>query len=243
MVIKMKISGNKPSPQSSAPSKQPSLDNHENELRKQITDLQEEKKNISSDKEKTSEEKKKEKQAVQEEIQTLNRELRQYQIQKRQEEAARKQEALKEASKDAQEKDADKERTPEATVFGNEESGVLISLSATKEQVSGMKRIRTDLERRQRTAVTDQEKADLQNKINNTAKNIGKKVTITEGSIPNSQTSKKKAANANQISDQAFDWKSQSEIVSTTDDPEEPYRGNLIANRKKFFSTVSVFIN
>lgn len=243
MIIRMKISGIKPSSQNNKSSKQPSLDNHENELRKQITDLQEEKKNISNDKEKTSEEKKKEKQAVQEEIQTLNRELRQYQIQKRQEEAAKKQEALKEAAKDAGEKDTDKEQTPAATIFGNEESGVLISLSATKEQLSGMKRVRAGLERRQRTAATDQEKADLQKKINNASKHIGKKVTITENSIPNFQTSKKKDTNANQTSDQAFDWKSQLEIVHTTDEAEEPYKGNLIANRKKFFSTVSVFIS
>ena len=238
----MKILGSKPSSQDNVSSKQPSLDNHESELRKQITDLQEEKKNISNDKEKTSEEKKKEKQAVQEEIQTLSSELRQYQIQKRQEEAAKKQEALKEAAKDAEDKDADRKQASGATVFGNEESGVLISLSATKDQISGMKRIQTDLERRHRTASTDKEKDSLQKKVNNVARNIGKKITITEGSITNSQDSKKKGNDAKQVSDQAFDWKGQTEIVSAADDPEELYSGNLMENRKRFFSTVSIFI-
>lgn len=238
----MKISGSTPSSQDNVSSKQPSLDNHESELRKRITDLQEEKKNISSDKEKTSEEKEKEKQAVQEEIQTLSSELRQYQIQKRQEEAAKKQEALKEAARDAGDKDADKEQASKATLFGNEESGVLISLSATKEQISGMKRVRADLERRQRIAATDEEKDSLQKKVNNVAKNIGKKITITENSITNSRDSKKKDNDTKQVSDQAFDWKGQAETVSAADDPEELYSGNLMENRKKFFSTVSIFI-
>lgn len=241
----MKIPGAKLPSQDNISSKQPSLDNHETELRKQITDLREEKKNISNDKEKTSEEKKKEKQAVQEEIQTLSSELRQYQIQKRQEEAARKKEALKEAARDDRDRDAEKEQLPGTTVFGNEESGVLISLSATKEQISGMKRIRTELERRQRTAATDEEKTDLQKKVNNVAKNIGKKITITEGSISNSQDSKnkKKGDNTKQLSDQAFDWKPQAETAAAANDSDEPYRGNLMADRKKFFSTVSVFIH
>lgn len=240
----MKISESKPSTQDNASSKQLSLDNRESELRKQIADLREEKKNISNDKDKTSEEKKKEKQAVQEEIQTLNRELRQYQIQKRQEEAAKKQEALKEAAREREtrDEDADEEQTPETTVFGNEESGVLISLSATKKQILGMQRIRTDLERKQRTAATDEEKADLQNRINNVTRNIGKKITITEDSAANSHNPKKKSANARQVSDQPFDWKKQSEIATAVDDPEEQYDGNLLENKKKFFSTVSIFI-
>ena len=239
---KMNISAVKPSSQNNITSKRSSLDNHESELRRQITDLQEKKKTISNDKEKTSEEKKKEKQAVQEEIQTLSSELRQYQIQKRQEEAARKQESLKEAANDSDEKDTDKENTPPATVFGNKESGVLISLSATKDQIMNMRRIRSDLARRQRTAVTDDEKADLQKKINNVARNIGRKVTITEENVSKFKDSKKKGTAAKPDNHQAFDWKEQSEILNVSNDQEEPYLGNLIQNRKKFFSTVSIFI-
>lgn len=240
--IKMKLTGINLSSQNNVSSKKSSLDNHENELRKQITDLQEKKKNISNDKDKTSEEKKQEKQAVQEEIQTLSSELRQYQIQKRQEEAAKKQEEMKEAAKDAREKDADKEQNPGATVFGNEESGVLISLSTTKGQLANMKRVQTDLARKQRTAATDDEKNNLQKKVNNVAKNIGKKITITEENVSKFRDSKKKGADGKQGGDQTFDWKAQSEIVNGADDPEEIYGGNLAANRQKFFSTVSVFI-
>lgn len=239
----MKISGIKPSSQENISSKQPSLDNHESELRKQITNLQEEKKNISNDKDKTSEEKKKEKQALQEEIQSLSSELRQYQIQKRQEEAAKKQEALKEASKERDDKNKtdDEEQNPATTVFGNEESGVLISISAARKQILGMNRTLNTLKRKQGTAVTEEEKANLQKRINNAARNIGRKITITEGDtarIPNSR----KNTNDRQVNDQPFNWKKQSEIVTAADDPKELYSGNLIANRKKFFSTVSIFI-
>ncbi len=239
----MKLSKIKPSSQNNITSKQPSLDNHESELRKQITDLQEKKKTISNDKDKTSEEKKKEKQAVQEEIQTLSSELRQYQIQKRQEEAAKKQEAMKEAAKEISEKNAGKEQLPGATVFGNEESGVLISLSATKNQISGMKRIRTDLERRQRTAATDEEKTELQKKVNNVAGNIGRKVTITEENVLQFRDSRKRGSHTKQGSDQVFDWKVQSEFVPAADASENIYNRKLAADRKKFFNTVSVFIS
>lgn len=239
----MKLSGINLSSQNNASSKRASLDNHENELRKQITDLQEKKKSISNDRDKTNEEKKKEKQAVQEEIQSLNSELRQYQIQKRQEEAAKRQEALKEAARDAEEKDADTEQSADgAAVYGSEASGVLISLSATKKQILNMQRIQTHLKGRQLTAATDDEKASLQKRINNTARSIGRKVTITEETVSKFKDSKKKGSDTKQNSRQTYDWKAQSEFVNTAGGPEEPYRGNLAASRKKFFSTVSVFI-
>lgn len=238
----MNLSAVKPSSQDNISSKRSSLDNHESELRKQITDLQEKKKTISNDKDKTSEEKKKEKQAVQEEIQSLSSELRQYQIQKRREEAAKKQEAMKEAAKETDEKEAAKEQHAGASVFGNEESGVLISLSATKNQIQGMKRIRNDLERRQRTATTNEEKTDLQKRVNNVARNIGRKITIIEGSISNARNPKKKGNGAKQLSDQPFDWKPQSDATSAADDSKKQYSRNLMENRKKFFSTVSIFI-
>lgn len=230
------------SSQSNVSSKRSSLDSHESRLRKQITDLQEKKKTISNDRDKTSEEKKTEKQAVQEEIQTLNNELRQYQIQKRQEEAARKMEAMKEASKDAEKKEADEELEPKPTVFGNEESGVLISLSTTKKQLANMQRIRTHLRGRQRTASTDGEKADLQKRVNTVSRNIGRKITITEDTVSNFRDSKKKGADTKQNKTPDFHWKEQPEIIDTTDGPEAAFGGNMIANRKRFFSTVSVFI-
>lgn len=241
----MKLAGINTSSQNNASSKKASLDNHENELRKQITDLQDKKKNISNDKDKTSEEKKKEKQAVQEEIQTLNSELRQYQIQKRQEEAARRQEELKEkeAARNAEEKNTDAEETSDETkVFGNEASGVLISLSATKKQLMNMQRIRTQLQGRQLTAATDDEKSSLQKKINNVARGIGRKVTITEENVLKFRDSKKKNADTKQSGSQTYDLKAQLDIVNMADDTKDIYHGNLAVNRKKFFNTVSVFI-
>lgn len=238
----MNLSGIRPSSTDNVSSKQLSADNRETELRQQITNLQTKKKDISNDREKTSEEKKKEKQAVQEEIQALNNELRQYQIEKRQEEAAKKQEAMKEAAKKADEQDNDGEKEPAAAVFGDEDSGVLLSLSAAKKQILGMKRTMTLLERKQGSAATEEEKADFQKRINNAARNIGKKITITEGDMKKSRNTGQKNSNAGQLADQPFQWKKQPEIFTAADDPEEPYRKNLAANRKRFFDTVSVFL-
>ena len=239
----MKLAGINTSSQNNTSSKKASLDNYENELRKQITDLQDKKKSISNDKDKTSEEKKKEKQAVQEEIQTLNSELRQYQIQKRQEEAARRQEEIKEAAREAEKKDTDAEKISDETkVFGDEASGVLISLSATKKQLMNMQRIRTQLQGRQLTAATDDEKSRLQKKINNVARGIGRKVTITEENVLNFRDSRKKGADMKQNGSQTYSWKGQSDIVDMTDDTKDIFHGNLAVNRKKFFNTVSVFI-
>ncbi|MCM1063080.1 MAG: FlxA-like family protein [Eubacterium sp.] len=237
----MKLSGIKPSSQDNASSGQLSLDGHESELRQQITSLREKKKSISNDKDKTSEEKKKEKQAVQEEIQTLSSELRQYQIQKRQEEAAKKREELKEAM-DASAQESEKEPDPEATVFGSKKSGVLITLSAAKKQLLSMQRTQKDLEGKQRIASTEEEKADIQKRVNNVSKNIGRKITITEDGVTGFRASGKKSNKTGQVSDQPFNWRAQKEIVTAADDSEESYRGNLALNRKKFFSTVSVFI-
>lgn len=244
----MKISGAKPSSQENISSKQPSLDSHESELRKEITTLREQKKSISYDNDKTSAEKKKEKQAVQEEIQSLSSELRQYQIQKRQEEAAQKREALQEEAqaKETRDRADEKESNPAATMFGNRESGVLVSLSAAGKQIQGMHRTLNTLKQKQGTAVTEEEKAHIQKKINNAAKNIGRKITITEDSIAANPNHKKGAKAGQPLSDQPFDWKKQSEIVTAADTPEEDpvgfHGGNLTANRKKFFSTVSIFI-
>ena len=248
----MKVTSANLSSQSNVSSKRPSLDNHESELRKQITDLQGKKKSISNAKDKTNEEKREERQAVQEEIQTLNNELRQYQIKKRQEEAAKKAEDLKEANKEAEKESNTKESENEESgigqpakpiVFGNKDAGVLISLSATKEQIAHMKRIRSGLQRKQRTAATDEEKRNLQDKVNNVSKNLGKKVTITEDAVSKYHESKRKGTDKKQVPNQTFDWKEQTAIVNAAEEPEQPYGGSLFANRKKFFSTVSVFVS
>lgn len=182
----MSIAGIKNSSYNKPDMKKLSLDSYETNIRKQITQLQDKVNNISSDEEKTTEQKSKEKQAAQEEIQYLNNELRQYQTQKRQEEAEKKQEAVKKALEEANADMNTKGETEpvlNTPVPGHMESGVMISLSATKDQIAGMVRIRTNLEGRQRTADTEEEKAAIQKKINNLSRGIGQKVTATKDTI------------------------------------------------------------
>lgn len=164
-----------------SPVSQSSQDDYERNIQKQITDLQEKMKSITSDKEMTSEEKKSEKKEVQEKIQSLNDELRQYQIQKRQEEAAKKQEEIKQTMQDFRgDEDSEKEEESE---FGSKEAGVILSLSSATEQIAGLKKIRTNLEGKLRTAETEEEKAELQEKINNISRGIGTRIKVSEETI------------------------------------------------------------
>lgn len=155
---------------------QPSFDRYENNIKKQISALEEKMKAISNDEDKPAEEKTKERQAAQEQLQNLNQELRECQLRKQQEEAQRKQEAAKEALASVNEPDT----STVSTGFGGKEAGVMITLSSAQEQLSGMVRLRTSLEGRQRTASTPEEKADLQKKIDRVSRGIGKKISSAE---------------------------------------------------------------
>lgn len=167
--------------QGAASPRQSSQDNIENNIRKRIAALQEKMESISNDEEKTKEQKTKEKQATQEQIQNLNNELRQHQIQKSQEEAAKKQEAIKQAFQDAEK--TSKESETAAIGLEHQETGVMISLSGTKEHLEGLVRLRTNLEGKQRTAETKEEKDEYQKKINRVEKGIGQKATIAASTI------------------------------------------------------------
>lgn len=70
---------------------------------------------------------------------------------------------------------------------GVADTGVIISLSTTKEQIAGMKKVRTDLQGKLRTAQTEEEKADLQEKIDNITPNIGDKIKETQDNISDQQ--------------------------------------------------------
>lgn len=159
--------------------KKSSNDSYETNIKKQIHTLEEKMKAISNDDEKPAEQKTKEKQAAQEQLQNLNQELREYQIRKQQEEAAKKQEAIKEALSDASQPQAD---TLSAGLDASE-TGVMVTLSSTHEQLSGMVRLRNDLQGKQRTAETEEEKADLEKKINNLSRGIGKKMSAASDTI------------------------------------------------------------
>ena len=162
-----------------------SRDSYENNIKKQITALEEEMEAITNDDEKPAEEKKKEKQAAQEKLQNLNQELREYQIRKRQEEAEKKREAVKEALAAANEAEQtqDSDELPLYKGLRGEEAGIMITLSTTKEQLAGMVRVRKGLEGKQRTADTEEEKADLQKKIDRVSRGIGQKVTSAKQTV------------------------------------------------------------
>lgn len=163
-------------------------DNYEKDIEKQIATLQEKMKNINNDKEMSMEEKINEKKKLQEQIQALNNELRQYQAQKRQKEAAERQEAVKRA---AENNIQPKQKEKTQTGLGEMETGVILSLSTTKEQMEGIKKLRTDLQGKLRTAKAAEEKEDLQEKLNKLNERIGKKIQESQNTIEEYQKTEK----------------------------------------------------
>lgn len=165
-----------------------SRDSYEHNIKKQITALEDKMETISNDDEKPAEEKKKEKQAAQEQLQNLNQELREYQLRKRQEEAEKKREAVKEALASANddqqpETESEEEELPLYKGLRGEEAGIMLTLSTANEQLAGMVRVRKNLEGKQRTADTEEEKAELQKKIDRVSRGIGQKVSSTKQAV------------------------------------------------------------
>lgn len=110
---------------------------------------------------------------LQQQISDLNMQLRQHQTEQRREKQQ-------------------KQSSFDDMIGGNQktgaaDTGVIISLSTTKEQIAGMKKVRTDLQGKLRTAQTEEEKADLQEKIDNITQNIGNKVKETQDTISDYQ--------------------------------------------------------
>lgn len=163
-----------------------SRDSYERNIKKQITALEEKMEAIANDEETPAEEKTKKKQAAQEQLNNLNQELREYEIRKRQEEVEKKKELRKE-SLDASNQNETEEEDFLTDGLSGEEAGVMITLSAAKEQIAGMVRLRTSLEGRQRTASTEEEKAELQKKINRVSKGIGQQVISAKETLADYQ--------------------------------------------------------
>lgn len=168
----MKIASVSSSSQSISSVNQKTQDNFEKDIRQQITRLQDKMKSLDSDKEMTAEQKLKEKQSIQEQIKDLNSELKQHQLEKQQEEDAKKQEEAKKAA----ESNTESTEREIKTGLGNAEAGVMISLSATDEQIDSIRKIRTNLEGKLRTAETEEEKKNLQDKLGNVSKYMGKSI-------------------------------------------------------------------
>ena len=193
-----------------------SRDNYERKIKNQISALEDKMEAISSDEETPAEEKKKIKQAAQEQLDHLNQELREYEIRKRQEEAEKKREAIK-AAQEAANSDPAETASEEGDIpffegLSGEEAGVMITLSATKEQIAGMVRLRTNLEGKQRTAPTEEEKAELQKKIDRVSKGIGQQIITAKDTLTdfrknypkNKEDTKKNAPKPEQKKEEVF---------------------------------------
>ena len=148
-------------------------DSYSRNLQNQIADAQKQLQELSSNKDMSQEEKMAKQQELQQQISDLNVQLRQHQMEQRREKQQ-------------------KQSSFDDMIGGNQktgaaDTGAIISLSTTKEQIAGMKKVRTDLQGKLRTAQTEEEKADLQEKIDNITQNIGDKVKETQDTISDYQ--------------------------------------------------------
>jgi len=148
-------------------------DSYSRNIQNQIADAQKQLQELSSNKDMTQEEKMTKRQELQQQISDLNVQLRQHQMEQRREKQQ------KQSSFD--DMIGGKQNT------GAADTGVIISLSTTKEQIAGMKKVRTDLQGKLRTAQTEEEKTDLQEKIENITQNISDKVKETQDTISDYQ--------------------------------------------------------
>lgn len=137
-------------------------DNHEKSLLRKISDAQKNLKAVEENQKLSAEEKDKEKKELQNQIQMLNSELQQYRVRKDQEKAETGEK--QDVGEEEETLSGDAAAKPSA---GERDMGVFVSLEATRDRMSTIQKIRTDLEGRQRTAETEEEKEDLQKKINN----------------------------------------------------------------------------
>lgn len=155
-------------------------DSYEKDIQQQISRLQEKMEDLDSNTEISSEQKAKAKQKIQEQIQNLNKQLRQHQIEKQQK-AAEQQEAANKSS--AKEESVASQPTESVSGMGSVESGVMVTLSSTDQQMDHLRGIRTDLQGKLRTAGSEEEKAEIQKKINNISHHMGKTIKRSTDTI------------------------------------------------------------
>ena len=82
--------------------------------------------------------------------------------------------------------------TQTVTGFSDAESDAMIAFANTKEHLAEMQKLYTSLEGQMRTASTDDEKADIQKKLDNVSKNMGKKIQKVTDTITETQNERKK---------------------------------------------------
>lgn len=113
-------------------------DPYENTMRRQIANLEAKMKMIDSDKEMPIEQRINAKKQIEQEMRRLQNELQQYQLQKRQKEAAVLREAAEQGTGSSHQP---KERAKTNTSLDEAETGVMLSLTNTKEQIAEEKKI------------------------------------------------------------------------------------------------------
>lgn len=148
-------------------------DSYSRNIQKQIADAQKQLQELSANTDMSLEEKTKRRQEIQQEISDLNLQLRQRQIEQRRE-------------KQQQQSSFDdliggKQKT------GAADTGVIVSLSTTKEQIAGLKKVQTDLQGKLRAAETEEERASLQEKIDQITNGISEKAKEMQETISNAQ--------------------------------------------------------
>ncbi len=148
-------------------------DSYSRNIQNQIADAQKQLQELSSDKDMTQEEKMAKRQELQQKISDLNLRLRQRQMEQRQEKRQ------KQSSFD--------DRIGGSRKTGTVDTGALVSLSTSNGQIAVMKRVRTDLQGRLRVARTEEERADLQEKIDNVTQSMGSKAKETGDTISDHQ--------------------------------------------------------
>ncbi|MDE5596232.1 MAG: FlxA-like family protein [Lachnospiraceae bacterium] len=153
------------------------VDSYSRNIQNQIADAQKQLQELSSNKDMTQEEKMTKRQEIQQQISDLNMQLRQHQMETRRQRQQKNGNFFDDMLGGSQ----------NTGTAGSEDMGVLISLSTTKEQIADMKKVRTDLEGKLRTAETDEARESLQEKIDNLTEDIYEKVKETQDTIAENQ--------------------------------------------------------
>ncbi len=156
-------------------------DSYTKNIQNQIADAQKQLQELSSNKDMTQEEKMMKRQEIQQQISDLNMQLRQHQMETRMQTQQKKDNGFDEMLGGSK----------NTGTVGSEDMGVLISISTTREQIAGMKKVRTDLEGKLRTAETDEERMSLQEKINKLTEDMSEKVKETQDTISDYQKAEK----------------------------------------------------
>ena len=165
------------------------MDSYSRNIQNQITNAQKQLQELSSNKDMTQEEKMTKRHEIQQQISDLNMQLRQHQMETRRQTQQKNGNSFDDMLGGNQ----------NIGTAGSADMGVLISLSTTKEQIADMKKVRTDLEGKLRTAETDEAREALQEKIDNLTEDMVEKTRETQDTISeNRKTEQDKTEDENE---------------------------------------------